>query len=254
MLYPLSYGGQGVTTTVAGPAGGPGQRVSRRGRAVGTAGRRGAGPPWASRPHGASVAIRCEVPRSVRRCKRAPRAQSRTGRWTRHRAWPPPAGRCGAGPPRTSRPHRASVASRCEVPCSVRRCNRAPRAQPRTRRRTRHGAWPLSTGGAVLACHGPPVRTVRPSRSRARFRVPCGAASAHHARNLAPDGGPRTVPARPRQPAGVAVADAYGCSAARTASTTGCAPPGSVNSVDCAVIQYGSAKASARPTSPLRAK
>ena len=150
--------------------------------------------------HRASVAIRCEVSCSVRRCKRAPRTQPRTGWWTRHRAWPPPAGRCGAGPPRTSRPHGASVAIPCEVPCSVRRCKRAPRAQPRTRRRT------------------------------------------------------GTVPARPRQPAGVAVADADGCSAARTASTTGCAPPGSVNSVDCAAIQYGSAKASARPTSPLRAK
>jgi hypothetical protein len=131
----------------------------------------------------------------------------------------------------------------------------------RTRHATSHGtadtAPCVAAAGREARCGpatGLPVRTVRPSRAGARFRVPCGAASAHHARNLAPDGGARTVPARPRQPAGVAVADPDGCSAARTASTTGCAPPGSVNSVDCAVIQYGSAKASARPTSPLRVK
>jgi len=97
--------------------------------------------------------------------------------------------------------HGASVVSWCEVPRSVRRCKRTPRAQPRTRRRTRHGAWLLSTGGAVRARHGPPVRTVRPSRFRARFRVPCGAASAHHARNLAPDRGHGTVLGR-RRPGG----------------------------------------------------
>ncbi len=63
----------------------------------------------------------------------------------------------------------------------------------------------------MRARHGPPVRTVRPSRSRARFRVPCGAASAHHARNLVPDGGPGTVRAsrsgaRFRVPCGAASA------------------------------------------------
>ena len=271
--------------------------------------RRGAGPPRASRSHRASVASRCEVPCSVQRCEQRTTCATSHRTEASHRARLPPAWRRGAGPPRASRPHRASVAIPCEVPCPVRRCKRAPRAQPRTRRRprtvrgrrraggavrARHGspgrtvrpsryrarfrvpcgvassaprAQPRTgrrprtvrgrrrAGGAVRARHGSPGRTVRPSRSRARFRVPCGvASSAPHAQ---PRTGrrPRTVRGgSARQSAGVAVADADGCSAARTASTTGCAPPGSVNSVDCAVIQYGSAKASARPTSPLRAK
>ncbi len=45
----------------------------------------------------------------------------------------------------------------------------------------------------MRARHGPPVRTVRAFRARARLRAPCGAASAHQARNLAPGGGPGAV-------------------------------------------------------------
>ncbi len=49
-------------------------------------GRRGADPPRASRPHRACVSGPCKVARSVRRCKRAPSVQPRTGRRTPHRA------------------------------------------------------------------------------------------------------------------------------------------------------------------------
>jgi len=90
------------------------------------------------------------------------------------------------GPPvRTVRPSRSRATSR--VPCRVAGAHHARdlardggHGTVRGRRRP---------GGAVRARHGPPVRTVRPSRSRATSRVPCGAASAHHVRNLAPDGG-----------------------------------------------------------------
>jgi len=170
------------------------------------------------------------------------------------------AARARHGPPvRTVRPSRSGA--RFRVPCGAASAHQARDLARDGGRGTVRGC--RRPGGAVRARHGPPVRTVRASRSRARFRVPCSAASSApraqpRTRRRRPRTvrGPGTVPARPRQPAGVAVAvaDADGCSAARTASTTGCAPPGSVNSVDCAVIQYGSAKASARPTSPLRAK
>ncbi|TCL84189.1 hypothetical protein EDF31_106182 [Curtobacterium sp. PhB142] len=169
------------------------------------------------------------------------RGGRRTGGTVRARHGPP------AG---TVRAFRACAALRapCGAASAHKARNLAPGGGPGTVRGRR---W---TGGTVRARHGPPVRTVRAFRARAALRAPCGAASAHQACNLAPGGGPGTVPARARQPAGVAVADADGCSAARTASTTGCAPPGSVNSVDCVVIQYGSAKASARPTASFSAK
>lgn len=60
------------------------------------------------------------------------------------------------------------------------------------------------------------------------------------------------------QPAGVALefgdADDVGATARRAASSTGWADPGSVNRAEDAVIQYGSGKASARPTPSRSAK
>ena len=52
----------------------------------------------------------------------------------------------------------------------------------------------------------------------------------------------------------LAGAPASGATAARTASTTGCAAPGSVYSVDEVWIQERPANASARPVSPRRLK
>jgi hypothetical protein len=210
-------------------------------------------------PDGGRGTVRgCRRPGGAVRARPGPPV--RTVRPSRSRArFRVPCGAAGAHQARNLAPDggrgtvRASRSgARFRVPCSAASAHHARNLAPDDGHGTVRGR--RRPGGAVRARPEPPVRTVRASRSRARFRVPCGAASAHHVRNLAPDGGARTVPARPRQPAGVAVADADGCSAARTASTTGCAPPGSVNSVDCAVIQYGSAKASARPTSSLRAK
>ena len=49
-------------------------------------GRHGASPPRASRPHRAHLFAPCEVPRTVRRYKRAPRVQPRTSARNAHRA------------------------------------------------------------------------------------------------------------------------------------------------------------------------
>ncbi|TCL80742.1 hypothetical protein EDF23_101182 [Curtobacterium sp. PhB128] len=235
------------------PGGGPG--TVRGGRRTGGTVRGRHGPPVRTvRPlrAGARFRVPCGFVSAHQACNLAPgggpgtvRGGRRTGGAVRARHGPP------VRTVRTSRA-RAGLRAPCGAASAHQARNLAPGGGPGTVRGRR---W---TGGTVRARHGPPVRTVRASRARAALRTPCGFVSAHQACNLAPGGGPGTVPARARsrQPAGVAVAVAVadGCSAARTASTTGCAPPGSVNSVDCVVIQYGSAKASARPMPSFSAK
>ncbi len=129
------------------------------------------------------------------------------------------------GPPvRTVRASRALARLRppCGAASAHQACNLAPGGGPGTVRGGRR------TGGTVRARHGPPVRTVRASRARARLRAPCGAASAHQACNLAPGGGLRTVLARSPQPAGVAVGREARCGAATDLPSAPCARRGPV--------------------------
>jgi hypothetical protein len=189
--------------------------------------------------------------------------QARTMRATSHRTADPAP--CAAAAGREARCWSATglPSARCERREPVRGSVFRAELQARTMRATSHRTAdpaPCVAAAGEARCRSamglpsaPCVRRepVRGSVFRAAQQARTKRTTAHRTADPAP-----CAAAVPRQPAGVADADADadGCSAVRTASTTGCAPPGSVNSVDCAVIQYGSAKASARPTSPLRAK